>query len=65
MAASGWRRERRPDDLRAGGPGFGRGVTRGKVRVMTRQGRTVLLTEDKRLFRETVQRTPLLRIIKR
>lgn len=33
-------------------------------RVMTRQGRAVLLTEDKRLFRETVQRTPLLRIIK-
>ena len=33
-------------------------------RVLTRQGRAVLLTDDKRLFRETVQRTPLLRIIK-
>lgn len=33
-------------------------------RVMTPRGRAVLLTEDKRLFRETVQRTPLLRVIK-
>jgi ubiquinone/menaquinone biosynthesis C-methylase UbiE len=33
-------------------------------RVLTRQGRAVLLTEDNRLFRESVQRTPLLRVIK-
>lgn len=34
------------------------------ARVLPGNGRAVLLTEDKRLFRETVQRTPLLRVIK-
>jgi tRNA (guanine6-N2)-methyltransferase len=33
-------------------------------RVLTGKGRAVLLTEDKRLFRETVQRTRLLHVIK-
>jgi tRNA (guanine6-N2)-methyltransferase len=34
------------------------------ARVLPGSGRAVLLTDDKRLFRETVQRTPLLRVIK-
>jgi tRNA (guanine6-N2)-methyltransferase len=34
------------------------------ARVLPANGRAVLLTEDKRLFRETVQRTRLLRVIK-
>jgi tRNA (guanine6-N2)-methyltransferase len=34
------------------------------ARVLPGSGRAVLLTEDKRLFRESVQRTPLLRVIK-
>jgi SAM-dependent methyltransferase len=34
------------------------------ARVLPGNGRAVLLTEDKRLFRESVQRTPLLRVIK-
>jgi SAM-dependent methyltransferase len=34
------------------------------ARVLPGRGRAVLLTDDKRLLRETVQRTPLLRIIK-
>jgi hypothetical protein len=33
-------------------------------RVLTRQGRAVLLTEDKRLFRDAVQRTHKIRVIK-
>lgn len=33
-------------------------------RVLADDGRAVLLTEDKRLFREVVQRTPRLRVIK-
>jgi predicted RNA methylase len=33
-------------------------------RVLVRNGRAALLTEDKRLFREQVQRTPTLRVIK-
>lgn len=34
------------------------------ARVLPGGGRAVLLTEDKRLFEQTVQRTPLLRVIK-
>jgi tRNA (guanine6-N2)-methyltransferase len=34
------------------------------ARVLPGGGRAVLLTDDKRLFRDTVQRTPLLRVIK-
>jgi tRNA (guanine6-N2)-methyltransferase len=34
------------------------------ARVLPGGGRAVLLTDDKKLFRETVQRTPLVRVIK-
>ncbi|OLB81307.1 MAG: hypothetical protein AUI14_03660 [Actinobacteria bacterium 13_2_20CM_2_71_6] len=34
------------------------------ARVLPGGGRAVLLTDDKRHFRETVQRTPLVRVIK-
>jgi SAM-dependent methyltransferase len=34
------------------------------ARVLPGGGRAVLLTDDKRLFRETVQRTPLVRVVK-
>jgi SAM-dependent methyltransferase len=34
------------------------------ARVLHGQGRAVLLTDDKRLFKETVQRTPLVRVVK-
>jgi len=40
------------------------GALREIARVLPGGGRAVLLTDDKRLFRETVQRTPLLRVIK-
>ncbi len=40
------------------------GLLREVARVLPGNGRAVLLTEDKRLFRESVQRTPLLRVIK-
>jgi predicted RNA methylase len=34
------------------------------TRVLTRQGRAALLTEDKRIFREAVQRTPRLHVVR-
>jgi tRNA (guanine6-N2)-methyltransferase len=34
------------------------------TRVLTRQGRAALLTEDKRVFREAVQRTPRLHLVR-
>jgi tRNA (guanine6-N2)-methyltransferase len=40
------------------------GALREIARILPGGGRAVLLTDDKRLFREAVQRTPLLRIIK-
>jgi SAM-dependent methyltransferase len=40
------------------------GMLREIARLLPGGGRAVLLTDDKRLFRETVQRTPLLRVIK-
>jgi len=40
------------------------GALREIARILPGGGRAVLLTDDKRLFRETVQRTPLLRVIK-
>jgi SAM-dependent methyltransferase len=40
------------------------GALREIARVLPGGGRAVLLTDDKRLFREAVQRTPLLRVIK-
>ncbi len=40
------------------------GALREIARVLPGGGRAVLLTDDKRLFRETVQRTPLLRVVK-
>jgi SAM-dependent methyltransferase len=40
------------------------GALREIARVLPGNGRAVLLTDDKRLFREAVQRTPLLRVIK-
>ena len=39
-------------------------VLRELTRVLTRQGRAVLLTEDKALFRQAVQRTPNLHIVR-
>jgi SAM-dependent methyltransferase len=40
------------------------GALRELARVLPGGGRAVLLTDDKRLFEQTVQRTPLLRVIK-
>jgi len=40
------------------------GALREIARVLPGGGRAVLLTDDKRLFRESVQRTPLIRVIK-
>lgn len=39
-------------------------VLRELTRVLTRQGRAVLLTEDKTVFRQSVQRTPNLHIVR-
>ncbi|WP_018352131.1 TRM11 family SAM-dependent methyltransferase [Longispora albida] len=39
-------------------------VLREVARLLRHNGRAVLFTDDKRLFKETVQRTPLLRVIK-
>ncbi len=40
------------------------GALREIARILPGGGRAVLLTDDKRLFREAVQRTPLIRVIK-